>query len=147
MPIDTRRTDALESDANRKFTHEELQAFPFSHLAALILQPQETIRQLEARIAELENPLGPTLQGSSSKTQVVQAPDVGPIQGSHSELHRHHRPWYRKVWRSILPANPTARTYLPFILIVAATAALCIGLYFGAYIFALQSLVANPPAN
>ena len=123
-------------------SHDELQDFSFSRLVELILQQQETIRQLQARIAQAEKPVTPPQQIPS----VASTPIGDKVPAVSSRHRRHHRPWYRKLWRSILPDSPAARKYFPIILIVMVIIALCIGLYVAANYAELKSLL-TAPAN
>ena len=123
-------------------TRDELINQPVLQLIDLILQQQETIRQLQARLAQAEKPAPLPLQDTS----VASMPVGGGVHVVSSRHRRHHRPWYRKLWRSILPDSLAARKYFPIILIVMVVIALCIGLYVAANFAALKSLL-TAPAN
>ncbi|CAG0945992.1 hypothetical protein ANRL1_02696 [Anaerolineae bacterium] len=123
-------------------TAEELTKLTVQQLATLVVQSQETIAQLQARIAKLESVSPDSLKPASS--------DAAPIlvmratsADAEGIRHRHHhkRSWYRRLWRAIFPANSSKRQYVLIILVM-----ILIALVLGMFIAESMNRVV-PPKN
>ncbi len=109
-------------------TAEELTKLTVQQLATLVVQAQETIAQLQARIAELES-----VSLDSPKPVSSDAAPIPVVCATSAEAegirHRHHhkRRWYKRLWRAIFPAN-SKRQYL-LIILVMIFLALVLGMF------------------
>jgi len=110
-------------------TSEELRNLSIPQLVLLVLQSQETITQLQARVAELEKRSVVDIPklASGATTRIPIAPTL-PTLAKVVHHHHRHRRWYKRLWRALFPDPLRARQYLVIILIMIILAVL-MGLY------------------
>ncbi len=98
-------------------TAEELTALSRSELVDLVLQKQDTIAQLQAQLAELETQARLTrrIVTASAADEFVSL--TSPA-GTRKHHRHHHRPWYKRIWHSMLPNNLHKRAYVLIILLM-----------------------------
>ncbi|MBI5878835.1 MAG: hypothetical protein HZB53_14385 [Chloroflexi bacterium] len=126
-------------------TRDELSQLTFDQLVDLILHLQAEAARLQVRIAELEmhGPVTSTAPAVPSATPEIRwnsaaagAPEPqGPVlttQAIEDHVHvrrsRHHRPWYKKLWRAVRPQN--ARLSITVIATTIVVIALSVAIVF-----------------
>jgi len=119
-------------------TRDELTRLSFNDLVDLILRLQSEVAHLQVRVAELEMQTSQAAAAPAPDAELhwtsapSSAPSSHPAQAPvltaraieehvHGRRSRHHRPWYRKLWRAMMPQNPRlSLTVIIAVLIVLA---------------------------
>ncbi len=122
-------------------TRDELLNLPIAQLVDYVIEYQRTVEQLRTRVADLEGRLSEargqsvvtprqqaenTVPAASDAPVATHTPDGG-YKTIYRHRHRHHRPWYKKLGRSLFPRSRLTPTFLLFVTIIIL-AAVALGL-------------------
>ncbi len=116
-------------------TRDELLNLPIAQLVDYVVEYERTVEQLRSRVADLEGRLrearveptvppqqtGNAVPETSDGHVTIPTPDGG-YKTVHRHRHRHHRPWYKKLGRSLWPRSRLTPAFLLFVLLIVLVA-------------------------
>ncbi len=97
-------------------TTEELTPLSHSELVNLVLQKQDIIVQLQVQLAELEKQSRLTRRALNANA--ADSVSLGSPADARKHHRHHHRPWYKRIWRSMFPNKLHKQTYLIIVLLM-----------------------------
>jgi hypothetical protein len=127
---------------------EDLTKLSIGQLADLVLQQQEEMTQLRARVIGLDSgraalPRGPEPVPQTERVAVATVATPLPRQRHHR---LRHRPWYKRLWRFLFPGNLPKRRYL-FIAALVIVLSILAGLFVALSMINRGTPSESPPAG